>query len=314
VHDIRVARGGQVLVDGVSFRVAAGTTTLLFGPSGSGKSLLLKSIVGLVPHEGGAVDLAQGPSAPLGKQAFGYVPQDLQLYPALSALENVLYFAGQFGIPRKEARRRALELLGELGLREAADRELHTLSGGQQRRVSVATALVHQPRVLVMDEPSSGLDFAARRTLWELLRRLAEAHGIAVLASTHFIDEAEYATEVGILHKGKLVAKGSTASLVQALPGQGRCVEIHFDTLTAADHAKLRALLPQLKAADVATTASYRLFSARYYAKAPAAAMARLPGLLRAAGLSPRSSSLEDVGLEDVFTFLTGEAVPEAGP
>lgn len=315
VHDFKVLRNESVVLDQISFQIPRASMMMLLGPSGSGKSTLLKALVGLVPAQG---DLWVGnrwvhPGSNDLKRLVGYVPQELQLYDNLDALQNIAYFASQFGLSSQEAESRAQALLADLGLVGLEHRLLREMSGGQQRRVSIAAALVHEPRLIILDEPSSGLDYSARKSLWGVLERLTVKRGVSILATTHFIDDADYGNLVGIMFRGRLVALGSQRDLIEALPGDTRCVEIEFEDLTPPQQQKLRQLLPSLKSQGVVEQAEYQTYSVRYFCKDPPRVARVLPPFLYKQSFKVRTTRIDDVTLQDVFVFHTGQSFEEAG-
>lgn len=202
VRDLSVRRGGKLVLDGLSLDVAAGSVTGLLGPSGSGKSTLIRSIVGVQIVEGGAVTVLGRPagSADL-RPRVGYVTQAPSVYGDLTVLENLRYFARilRAGSARVE------ETIDEVDLRRQRDQLVSRLSGGQRARVSLATALLNRPEVLVLDEPTVGLDPVLRRDLWALFHSLAEA-GSTLLVSSHVMDEADRCDALILLRDGDLVA------------------------------------------------------------------------------------------------------------
>lgn len=315
-RDLRVRLGGRTIVDGVSLEVPRGALTFLLGASGSGKSTLLRAIVGLVASTGEIeIDrLPHGPANLLAKRRLGFVPQELQLYENLDAIENVVYFGRQFELPPDEARSRARSLLAALGLADDERHRLSRLSGGQRRRVSIAAALVHEPGLLVLDEPTSGLDFSSRKALWGIIQRLARTRGVGVLATTHFIDDVQYGDRVGILDHGRLLALGAPRELIQSLPGHGRCVEIEFDEFSPEDRRRLEALAPVLRQRAGVERSEYRTFSVRFFSRDPTSTARVAPDELFRRGFRVRATRLDDVTLEDVFVYHTGRPPAEVGP
>ncbi len=209
------ARRGPVLaVDGISLRVDRGEVYALLGPNGAGKTTTLRMLATLLRPDRGRV-LIDGVDAavdPLGARArLAYVPAEAGLEPQLSALEAVSLFAAVQGVARP--RERARELLARLGAAELCSAACGSLSTGQKRRVVLARALVHDPPLLLLDEPTDGLDVAGRRDVLALVRRLA-AEGRAVLVSSHIMGEVEaIATRAGVVARGRLVAEGSLDEL-----------------------------------------------------------------------------------------------------
>jgi ABC-2 type transport system ATP-binding protein len=204
-----VRRGGRLVVPGVSLEVAAGTVTGLLGPSGSGKTTLMRAIVGVQIVEAGTVRVLGLPagSPPLWRRV-GYVTQEPSVYGDMSVRENLRYFARILGA----APSRIDETIDEVDLRARADQLTRTLSSGERSRVSLATALLGRPELLVLDEPTVGLDPVLRRDLWTLFHQLAET-GRTLLVSSHVMDEAERCDELVLMREGRIVASGSPDAL-----------------------------------------------------------------------------------------------------
>jgi ABC-2 type transport system ATP-binding protein len=209
VEDLHVRRGGREVLHGLSLGIAAGRVTGLLGPSGSGKTTLLRSIVGVQVVESGAVRVLGAPAgAPMVRGRVGYMTQARGLYEDLSARENVGYFARILNAPPG----RVDEALATVQLEQLAGQVVRTLSGGEQARASLATALVGHPAVLVLDEPTVGLDPQLRRRLWATFHELAE-EGVTLLISSHVMDEADYCDELLLLREGEVLARGTPDEL-----------------------------------------------------------------------------------------------------
>jgi ABC-2 type transport system ATP-binding protein len=219
VAALRVVRGGTVALDDLSLEVEPARVTGLLGPSGSGKSTLLRAIVGVQQVEAGRVEvLGLAAGSPALRSRVGYLTQAPSVYGDLSVRENLVYFGRLLG-----AVERVDETLDAVGLGDVADRVVKRLSGGQSARVSLATALLNDPDLLVLDEPTVGLDPVLRRDLWDLFHRLAGA-GRTLLVSSHVMDEAERCHSLLLLREGRLLAAGTPGELrartgVQELDG-----------------------------------------------------------------------------------------------
>ena len=207
---LRVLRGGRVVLDDVSLEVARGSVTGLLGPSGCGKSTLMRSIVGVQVVAGGSVDVLGNPagSASLRRQV-GYVTQAPSVYADLTVRENLRYFAAVLDAPRSDVDR----VIDEVGLGSHADAVVGRLSGGQEARVSLAAALLGEPELLVLDEPTVGLDPVLRRDLWALFRGLA-ARGTTLLVSSHVMDEAAQCDRLLLMREGSLLADDTLQGLL----------------------------------------------------------------------------------------------------
>jgi ABC-2 type transport system ATP-binding protein len=202
VSGLRVRRGGAVVLDGVSLEVGHGSVTGLLGPSGSGKSTLIRAIVGVQVVEGGEVVVLGRPAGSRElRSRVGYVTQAPSVYGDLTVRENLGYFARILGVGAE----RIEEVLDEVDLRPQARQRVDRLSGGQRARVSLGTALLNRPELLVLDEPTVGLDPVLRRDLWRLFHSLAE-EGSTLLVSSHVMDEAERCDSLLLLRNGGLLA------------------------------------------------------------------------------------------------------------
>ena len=202
IERLRVVRGGRVALRDVSLAVERGTVTGLLGPSGSGKTTLMRALVGVQVVQGWTVEVLGEPAGSPGLRArVGYVTQAPSVYRDLSVRENLAYFASVLGV----ARGRVDAVLGTVGLEEEADRVVRRLSGGQVARVSLATALLNEPELLVLDEPTVGLDPVLRRDLWDTFHALAAA-GATLLVSSHVMEEAARCDALLLLREGLLLA------------------------------------------------------------------------------------------------------------
>jgi ABC-2 type transport system ATP-binding protein len=209
IEDLRVVRGRRVVLDGVSLDVEAGVVTGLLGPSGSGKTTLMRALVGVQRVAGGSVVVLGEPAgSPSLRPRVAYVTQAPSVYGDLTVRENLRYFARILHAPAE----RVSAVIDQVFLDDVADRVVGRLSGGQRARVSLATALLGEPELLVLDEPTVGLDPVLRRELWDAFHRLADA-GAALLVSSHVMDEAERCDELVLLRDGAVLATGTPAEL-----------------------------------------------------------------------------------------------------
>ena len=207
--------GGKRALDGVTFDVPQGTIFGLLGPNGAGKSTLINILAGLVNKTGGTAsiwgfDIDQHPRN--AKRSIGIVNQEITFDPFFTPVETLEIAAGLYGIPRKE--RRSMELLRAVHLEDKAKAYARTLSGGMKRRLMVAKAMVHSPPVLVLDEPTAGVDIELRQQLWEYVRQL-NREGVTVVLTTHYLEEAEQLCDrIAIINHGQVVANEPTRELV----------------------------------------------------------------------------------------------------
>ena len=305
VHDLTKRYGGRAVVDHLSIRVERGLIFGFLGPNGSGKTTTIRMLCGLLtPDEGEGTclgfDLRH--DAESIKRQVGYMTQRFSLYEDLSIVENLEFVARMYGVPE---RRRAVDAtLVRLGLDERRDQLAGTLSGGWKQRLALAACLLHSPQLLLLDEPTAGVDPKARRDFWDEIHDLA-ASGITVLVSTHYMDEAERCHRLAYISSGKLLVEG-TPDAVIAHSGLATWIVTLGD---GGDERKLAALAHELRVAQgvdsvIAFGLSLRV-SGRDHA-ALESALARVRG--RAGFRVARTST----SLEDVFVELMQEAPERA--
>lgn len=211
IRDATIKRGGQTIIEHMSLSIPAGTVYALVGPSGSGKTTLIRAILGLTPVAAGEIRVLGIPagSAEL-RSRIGYMPQNAAIYSDLTARENLRFFASIY----RTATSQVDKVLAMVELVNAADRPVSTLSGGQKQRVALAIALLPEPRLLVLDEPTVGLDPRLRARLWTQFREWA-ATGTTLIVSTHVMDEAGHADRIAFLSGGRLITEGSPRHLLE---------------------------------------------------------------------------------------------------
>ena len=211
VDRLRVVRGGRLVLDDVSLSVPRGSVTGLLGPSGCGKSTMMRAIVGVQVVAGGSVTVLGQPAGSASlRDRVGYVTQAPSVYADLTVRENLRYFAAVIDAPTDDVDR----VIGEVGLDSHADAVVGRLSGGQEARVSLAAALLGQPELLVLDEPTVGLDPVLRRDLWAMFRTLADS-GRTLLVSSHVMDEAAHCDRLLLLRDGRLLADDTQSGLLE---------------------------------------------------------------------------------------------------
>lgn len=212
-------------VDGVDLRVEPGTVYGLLGPNGAGKTTAIRAITTLLPIPAGMVTVfGRDPARDqMGvRRSLGYVPQQLSADAGLTGRENVANFARLFDVPRAVRAAKVERALDAVGLLDVADRMASAYSGGMVRRLELAQALVSSPRLLILDEPTIGLDPIARDSVWEHIEEVRAATGMTVLVTTHYMDEAEeYCDCISLMHKGRIRATGTPQELIASLPAGG---------------------------------------------------------------------------------------------
>jgi lipooligosaccharide transport system ATP-binding protein len=290
--------GTREAVAGLDFHVARGEAFGLLGPNGAGKSTTMRMVACRAPLSGGTLTvegLDVRRDARRIRSLIGVVPQENNLDPDLSVRRNLLAYARYFRLPAERAVERTNELLDFIGMSARDTARVEELSGGMKRRLMIARALLHEPRLLVLDEPTTGLDPQVRQEIWQRLEELRRETGLTILISTHYMDEAERLCDrLLIIDRGRIVAAGSPRDLVSA----------HFDAyaLEVRDAADLPLAEPE---AGSQVRAVERSGAHLYFAPAPDALT---PIMKRYAG---RRTILRPSNLEDVFLELVGESNEE---
>src|SRR6266487_506800 len=298
-------RSGELdAVGGVGFHIGPGETYGLLGPNGAGKTTSISMIAGLLERDAGEVLVAGEPMTTRSvraKNAIGYVPQDLAIYPDLTGRENLMFFARLYSMPTPAAKRRTDEVLALTGLADRAGDQTKKYSGGMKRRLNIGIGLLHHPKLLILDEPTVGVDPQSRNAILESVEGLS-GEGMAVLYTTHYMEEAERLCDrVGIIDHGKLIAEGTRKELV-SLVGEGDRVRL-LATGNLAGAAADLAGHPFVRQAS-ATDEGIDLMVED--------ARSNLPVILTgaaAAGTAVRSVDVTEPDLESVFLHLTGRAL-----
>ena len=218
VSDLRKSYGAREVVKGVSFSIEAGKCFGLLGPNGAGKTTTLRLCLGLTEPDSGVIELAGEPVPRRAREArirVGVVPQMDNLDPDFTASENLLVYGRYFGLKEKEIRERIPQLLEFAELAGRGESRIQTLSGGMKRRLTLARALINDPDIIFLDEPTTGLDPQARHLIWERLKKLL-AQGKTILLTTHFMDEAErLCHQIAIMDQGRIISDGTPRELIE---------------------------------------------------------------------------------------------------
>lgn len=295
IKDLRKTyAGGKQALKGVDLNVPAGSVFGLLGPNGAGKSTMINIMAGLVTKTSGQVDIwgwDQDKNPRQSRAAIGVMPQELNLDPFFTPRAALEVQAGLYGVPK--AQRRSDEILEMVGLTDKAEAYARTLSGGMRRRLLLAKALVHHPQILVLDEPTAGVDIELRQMLWENVRKLNRDRGMTIILTTHYLEEAEeMCDEIAIINHGEKVTQQSTQSMLGQL--DAKTMVILPETPPAA--------LPHADGISVDTREDGAL--ALTYRSSETSAEDVL-ACVHAAGIRIRDVRTEQADLEDVFLSLT---------
>jgi ABC-2 type transport system ATP-binding protein len=295
---LRKTYGEHVVLDGIDLDVAAGSVLALLGPNGAGKTTMVKILSTLLPADGGTASVA---GADVGREpdavraAIGVTGQFSAVDGLLTGRENLRLMADLFHLGRADGRRRVAELLDRFELTEAAGKPAATYSGGMKRRLDLAMTLIGDPRVIFLDEPTTGLDPRSRRDVWQLVRGLVTG-GVTVFLTTQYLEEADQlADRIAVLDHGRLVAHGTADELKRRVPGGH--VALRFADVAALDRAA--AALGPATRDDAALTLQVP-------GDGSVRALRELLGRLDAAGVEVDRLSLHTPDLDDVFLALTG--------
>lgn len=296
--------GDLTAVDGVSFQIRAGETYGLLGPNGAGKTTIISMVAGLIPANGGTVHVAgraMTPSETEAKRTIGLVPQELAIYPDLTARENLKFFGRLQGLTGKDLTRRTDEVLELIGLADRAGDQTKKYSGGMKRRLNIGIGLLHRPTLLILDEPTVGVDPQSRNAILESVERLA-GEGMAVLYTTHYMEEAERLCDrIAIIDEGRIQAEGTRDELITLTGGVDRINLRGGGSMSRAAEA-LRGL-PAVHHVDNDGAGLMLTVS-----DGPTALAGIVTGAA-AAGMSVTSVEIVRPDLESVFLHLTGKAL-----
>jgi ABC-2 type transport system ATP-binding protein len=305
VHTLQLTRrfDSFVAVDRVDIDVQQGEIFGLLGPNGAGKTTLLKMLCGLLAPSAGqatvtGLDLTQPAARQQLRDRIGYMSQRFSLYRDLAVSANLELYAGLYSLPRPQRRARIATLLAELRLSDYAERRTQALPLGLRQRLALAAALLHEPHLLFLDEPTSGVDPVARRQFWDIVHVLAREQGITVLVSTHYMDEAEHCDRLALMHQGRLAAMGSPMELKQRANADGGPAVVV--TARAFEHA-YPLLIERFPGA--------MLYGRRiqWQSRAADADVATAETLLRAAGVEARVSA-QPLTMEEAFIYFIAQA------
>jgi ABC-2 type transport system ATP-binding protein len=302
VEELRKRYGDVQALDGVSFAVREGEVFGLLGPNGAGKSTTVRSLVTLTTPDSGSASVAGHDvlrEQNAVRRVIGYVPQDSGVDELGTGRENLMLQGRVQGMSGKDLRSRTETLLELVGITEAADRIVKTYSGGMRRRLDIALGLVHRPRVLFLDEPTTGLDPEARVVMWDEVSRLAQAESLTILLTTHYLEEADQlADRLAIVSQGRVVVEGTPGQLKAGLRGDAVHVEVENGSIDEARRVLATVGASPEQVLDGRTIVSRVENGGR-----------ALPGIISAletAGIPVASVSLSRPSLDDVYLHFTG--------
>jgi ABC-2 type transport system ATP-binding protein len=303
-RDLRKTFGDNAAVNGVGFHIAEGETYGLLGPNGAGKTTTISMVTGLLERDTGEVTVDGRPLTTKSvdaKRAIGLVPQDLAIYPDLTAKENLTFFGKLYEMSGSDLKSRVAEVLEIIGLTDRADDRTDEFSGGMKRRLNIGLGLLHKPRLLLLDEPTVGVDPQSRNAILESVEQLS-GEGMAVLYTTHYMEEAERLCDrVGIIDLGEIKAEGTRRELVQMV-GQHDRIRLQASGPREAAVEAL-ASLPAVKEAGLRDGGIEMLVDDA------GEWLADILGKVSGAGVNVASVEVDEPNLESVFLHLTGRAL-----
>ncbi|WP_066316194.1 ABC transporter ATP-binding protein [Bacillus sp. FJAT-29814] len=304
VDNLKKSFGNREVVRGVTFSVNKGESFGLLGPNGAGKSTTISMICGLVESSSGdvtvgGVSIKQNPMEV--KRKIGVVPQDIALYPTISARENLYFWGRMYGLSRVEAKRRTEEVLEIVGLQDRAKEKIENYSGGMKRRINIGAALMHKPELLIMDEPTVGIDPQSRNHILETVKKLNQ-EGMTVIYTSHYMEEVEYLCErIAIVDQGLVIASGTKAELCNRLVGATSIqVKVNASSPELIDTLGTIQNLQSVKADGQLIT---------IYASDARQALGDAVALVVQSGLHVLSVDVQEPNLESVFLQLTGRTL-----
>ncbi len=293
-------------VKNVSFEVFEGEVFSLLGPNGAGKTTLMSMIAGILKPSSGEIyvkGLNIAEHSIEVKSLIGYCPQEPIVYDLLTGEENLLYYAGLYGLPRSEARRRARSLLELVELKDWSKKLVKKYSGGMKKRLSLAITLIHNPEVLLLDEPTTGLDPGIRRSIWSLIEKL-KSEGKTVILATHYMDEADILSDrVAIMHEGRIVALNSPSNL-KKIVGPYSVIELK---IKRAPSNSIEVLKQYSETGQVL----HRNDTYKVYTRDPDSVLPKVIGEVINCGGKVVEAHVSEPTLEDVFLKLTGRRLEE---
>jgi ABC-2 type transport system ATP-binding protein len=295
VHDLRRTFGAFVAVDGISLTVKKGEIFGFLGPNGAGKSTTIRMLCGLLMPTGGngtvgGFDIIREPEAI--KKTIGYMSQKFSLYDNLTVEQNINFFGGVYNVQEEKREKRKEWVLDMARITERRGSLTSTLAGGFKQRLALGCAILHEPPIIFLDEPTSGVDPISRRNFWSLIREMADA-GTTVFVTTHYMDEADYCDKLALIYRGKIIAEGTPTELRRGYMKQD-VLELETDKVVEAMEVLLKH---HIEAAIFGSTLHVTVEKAEE-------GMKKLAGLLQESGIELKRCEKIAPSLEDVFVTL----------
>ncbi|WP_312573230.1 ABC transporter ATP-binding protein [Clostridium sp.] len=291
-------------VDNINFHIEKGELFGLLGPNGAGKSTTISMLSGILKPSAGNIYINDNDVVEknmIVKKMLGLVPQDIALYPTLSAKENLMFWGKMYGVPKVVLKNRVLEVLQIVGLEERKNEMIKNYSGGMKRRINIGAALLHNPEILIMDEPTVGIDPQSRNHILETVKKLNQ-EGMTVIYTSHYMEEVEYlCNQIGIMDKGKLIAFGNKDDIKKTAINKEK-IEIKLSQITPAIGEAIKELpsVEKLIIKDRDIT---------IYSKGNGELLADIISITNKAKIKILSINIEEPNLESVFIHLTGKAL-----
>ena len=307
IQELRKSFGNFEAVKGVSFSVEKGESFSLLGPNGAGKSTIINMMTGLYPPTLGSIEINGIDVSKNPKQAqkmIGVVPQEIALYETLSAKENLKFWGRMYNLSGKELEKSVDDVLEIIGLTERAKDKIKTFSGGMKRRVNIGAAILHQPEMLIMDEPTVGIDPQSRNHILETVKRLND-EGMTIIYTSHYMEEVEYLCErIGIIDHGELIALGTLRELREMIGDRSRVI-VTMDK-GYSNQGEMKNLLESVVAEKDILIKDHQL---TVFHKEPQLILSDIIQLVTSNGKRVTSVEIIEPNLESVFLHLTGRSL-----
>lgn len=311
IENLKKTYGTTIAVDGISLNVTQGQIYGLLGPNGAGKTTTMRCLCTLTTPDSGVIEVAGATESRAIRDRLGYVAQEVALDKVLTGRELLQFQAALYHIPPKQISDRIDQVLDLLQLEPYADKLSGTYSGGLKKRLDLAAGLLHQPSVLILDEPTVGLDIQSRLAIWDFLRKL-RASGVTILISSHYLEEIDaLANRVAIIDKGKIIAEGTTSELKTKVGGDRITVRIReFAERHEAEHAQ--KILQQLPIVQSITINEAQGNAVNLFVTPDANAIGEIQSMLSAVDIEVFSLAQSRPSLDDVFLAATGQTILDA--